>query len=147
MNTQVVSRTDPEVVRMVVKNVDGSGSMTVGIGVALVAAGASTDGVGATKYAAANAKSFVGVAYQNIPINGYGLVTSWGWAASCLISHEGTSITVTIGDTLKPGAVAGTFASSLLDQAISTLAYKYVICGQTTTLSAAAYVSGIVRAI
>lgn len=139
--------TNADTLSIVIKNVDGSGSITTGNGACLVQAGASIDGSGAVKSTAATYKGFCGVAIQDIAINAYGLVRSWGYIASVLISHEGSSITVTRGDTLKPGAVAGTFASSLTDQAISTLLYRYVYAGNTNTLSAAAYVTGVVRAL
>lgn len=141
---------DPEVVQIIVKNVDGSGSITTGLGVALVGAGASIDGVSATKYAAANVRTFVGVAAEDIPINGYGRVTAWGLAQSVAISNVGTSITITRGDTLKPGAVAGTFFSSLASEAISTLLYKYVVAASTPvaiSTGSQSYCHGIVKAL
>ena len=147
MNIQQINKSDAEKVLIVVKNVDGGGSITTGLGVCLVAAGASIDGLSAVKSLAASAKSFVGIAQQDIPINGYGLVCSWGYAASVLLSNVGTSITITRGDTLIPGAVAGTYFSSVTDQGMSTLLYKYVYAASSNTISAAAYVSGIVRAL
>ena len=141
---------EPEVVQIVVKNVDGSGSITTGLGAMLVAAGASIDGVSAVKSTAASIKSFVGIAAEDIPINGYGRVTVWGLAQSVFISNVGTSITITRGDTLKPGAVAGTFFSSVTDAAMSTLLNKYVIAASTPVAISTAsqsYVSGIVRAL
>lgn len=147
MYSAQLNRTDPEVVIRVVKNVDGGGSITTGLGVCLVQAGASIDGISAVQSTAATWKGFAGVAKQNIAINDFGVITAYGYAASVLISHVGSSITVTAGDTLKPGAVAGTFFSSLTDQAISTLLYRYVYTANTQTISAAAYVSGVVRAL
>lgn len=141
---------EPEVVQVIVKNVDGSGSITTGLGVALVGSGASIDGVSATKSAAANVRTFVGVAAEDIPINGYGRVTAWGLAPVVQLSNVGTSITITRGDTLKPGAVAGTFFSSLANEAISTLLYKYVVAASTPvaiSTGSQAYCQGIVRAL
>lgn len=141
---------EPEVVQIVVKNVDGSGSITTGLGAMLVAAGASIDGANAVKSTAASIKSFVGIAAEDIPINGYGRVTVWGLAQSVFISNVGTSITITRGDTLKPGAVAGTFFSSVTDAAMSTLLNKYVIAASTPVAISTAsqsYVQGIVRAL
>jgi len=142
-----INREDAEVIRVIVKNVDGSGSMTTGMGVALAVAGASIDGVSAVKSAAAGQRGFAGVALQDIPVNGFGLVTAWGLANSVLLSHVGTSITITAGDTLKLGAVAGTFFSSLVSEAFSTLLYKYVVGADSITVSGPAYVRGIVRAL
>lgn len=150
MLIQQINRDNPETVKLVIKNVDGSGSITTGLGVSLVQAGASIDGNSAVKYAAANLEGFAGVADQDIPINGFGVVTAWGLANSVQISHVGTSITVTRGDILKPGAVAGTFFSSITDQALSTLLYRYVIAATTpvaVSTKAQSFAKGIVRAL
>lgn len=147
MQIQQIDRNDPERVQVVVKNVDGSGSISTGMGVALVASGASIDGISAVKSTAANWKGFVGIANKDIPINGFGLVTAWGQVNSILLSHVGTSLTVTAGDTLIPGAVAGTFFSGITSQAMSTLLYKFGFGASTQTISTAGYVSGILRAL
>jgi len=157
MQIQQLIRTDPEKVFVVVKNVDGSGAITAGLGAALVAAGASIDGVGAViQPATTYSKEFAGVATQDIPINGYGLVQAWGLANSILISNEGTSVTLTAGDQLWPSAVAGQFnTSNTLDTVnLSTLAVsalsqnkKLVTLAGTVTLSAAVYAKGLVRAL
>lgn len=151
MLIQQLNRTDPERVQIVVKNVDGGGSITTGLGVAFPVSGASIDGVNAVRSTAALQRGFVGVATQDIAINGFGLVTAWGYVASVQLSNVGSSITVTAGDILKPGAVAGTFFSSLTNEATSTLLYKYVYAAGTipTAISALgeAFVPGIVRAL
>lgn len=152
MLIQQLNRTDAEKVQIVVKNVDGGGSITTGLGVALVQTGASIDGISAVRSTAALWKGFVGVAQQDIAINGFGLVTAWGYANSVQISNVGTSITVTAGDYLKPGAVAGTFFSGqAADQTLSTLLYRSVLTASTvpTALSALAdsYVAGFVRGL
>lgn len=146
MQIQQIIRDDGERVKIVVKNVDGGGSITTGKGVAH-ATGASLDGIGVVHATAALQAGFVGVAAEDIPINGYGLVTAWGLADSVEISSVGTSITVTAGDVLKPGAVGGTYFSSVTGQAMSTLLYRYVRAATTNTISAVAYVKGIVRAL
>lgn len=147
MQIQQINKSDAEKVSIIVKNVDGGGSITTGLGVCLVNTGASIDGISSVNSTAANQKGFIGVAVQDIAINSFGLVRVWGAVDSVLISNVGTSITVTRGDVLKPGAVAGTFFSSVTDQAMSTLLYKYVFAGSTNTISAAAYVTGVVRAL
>lgn len=148
MQIQQVNRVDAEKVFIIVKNTDGTGSMTTGLGVCLVQAGASIDGVSAVQQTAGTIKGFVGVANQDIAINAFGLVQSWGFAASVQISGVGSSITVTAGDTLKPGAVAGTFFSSLTDQALSTLLYRYAYVATTQTVSAnPVWTSAIIRAL
>lgn len=128
-----------------IKNVDGA-TITTGMGVCFVVSGASIDGVNAVKSTAANQKGFTGIAEEDIPVNGYGVVCVAGFTNSVLISNVGTSITVTAGDTLINAAVAGTFFSSITGQAMSTLLYKYVVTADSATISAAAYVRGIVRA-
>lgn len=149
MQIQRINRNDPESIKIMVKNVDGGGSITTGMGVCLVAAGASNDGVSAVKSTAALWEGFIGVAAEDIPINGYGRVTCFGTANSVLFSHVGSSITVTGGDILIPGAVAGTFFSTVTDQAVSTLFYRYVLAASSPTIStqAQAYGRGIVRAM
>lgn len=150
MLIQQINQADPERVLIVVKNVDGGGSMTTGLGVSLAQAGASIDGISAVLMAAANLEGFVGVARQDIAINAYGLVTAWGMADSVLLSHVGSSITVTAGDILKPGAVSGTFFSSVTDQAVSTLFYRFVLAATTpvaVSTQAQSYCKGIVRAL
>ena len=150
MIIQQLNRTDPECVKITVKNVDGGGSITTGAGVCFVQAGASIDGISAINSTAATWEGFCGVADQDIAINGYGLVVSWGLANSVALSHVGSSITVTAGDILKPGAVAGTFFSSITDQAVSTLFYRYVIAATTpvaVSTQSQAYAKGIVRGL
>ena len=148
MQIQQLNRADAERVQLVIKNVDGGGSITTGRGAFFVTLAASFDGIGSARSTGAGIPTFVGIAAQDVPINGFGLVTAWGYAASVEISCVGTSITVTAGDILKPGAVAGTFFSSLASEAISTLLYKYVVNGTTITISSPiTYVQGIVRAL
>lgn len=151
MLIQQLNRTDPERVQIIVKNVDGGGSITTGLGVALPISGASIDGVSAVRATAALARGFVGVATQDIAINGTGLVTAWGYVNSVQISNVGSSITVTAGDQLLAGAVAGTFFSAITPQASSTQYYRFVYAAATnpTAISglAESFVSGIVRAL
>lgn len=150
MQVQQLNRTDPERVKIVFTNIDGSGSITTGMGISWPDAGASMDGIGVVKYAATNVGGFCGVAEQDVAINGYGLAVSWGLANSVLISHVGSSITVTRGDFLKPGAVAGTFFSSITPQAVSTLLYRYVIAATTPVAVSTlvqSYCKGLVKAL
>jgi hypothetical protein len=151
MLIQQLNRTDPEKVQIMVKNVDGGGSITTGLGVCFPLSGASIDGISAVKSTAALARGFVGVAIQDIAINGFGLVTAWGYVNSVQISNVGTSITITAGDHLLAGAVAGTFFSSITDQATSTQYYKFVTAATTVAVDLSnlnqSFVAGIVRAI
>lgn len=151
MLIQQLNRQDPERIQIVVKNVDGSGSITTGYGVSYPSSGASIDGISVVKYAAALVKGFCGVVTQDIAINGFGLATAWGFVNSVQISNVGTSLTITGGDTLIPGAVAGTFFSSVTAQAMSTLLYKFVYAATTVPVDLSnlnqSFVSGIVRAV
>lgn len=145
MDIQAINRNDPESIRVAFKNIHGGGSLTTGYGIALVQSAASFDGLGAVPSTAATIRDFHGIVSRDVPINGFGKATSYGYAASVVISNVGTSITVTAGDTFKPGAVAGTWFSSLTDAAMTTVFNKYVVAGQTNTISALAWVSGFVR--
>lgn len=145
MDIQQVNRQDPESIRIAFKNVDGGGSITTGYGVRLVTTAASFDGVSSVQSTAADIKNFYGIAAKDVPINGFGKATCQGYAASIVLSNVGTSITVTAGDTLKPGAVNGTWFSSLTDAAMTTVLNKYIVAGQTNTISALAWVSGYVH--
>lgn len=148
MLIQQLNRTDAERIQMIVLNTDGSGSLTTGLGVVLNEAANSIDGVSSVKWALTKQKGFVGFAAQDIAINSYGRVTAFGYAASVQISGVGTSITVTAGDVLKPGAVAGTAFSAVANEAVSTLFYKYAYVASTITVSAnPVWAACIVRAI
>lgn len=151
MLIQQLNRQDPEKIQLIVKNVDGGGSITTGLGACFPITGASIDGVSAVRATGALARGFVGVATQDIGINGTGLVTAWGIVNSVAISNVGSSITITAGDQLKVGGVSGTFFSSIAPEATSTQYYKYVYAANTipTALSSGteSYLQGIVRAI
>ena len=151
MIIQQLNREDAEKVQIQVKNVDGGGSITTGLGACFPIAGASIDGISAVKATGALARGFVGVAVQDIAINGFGLVTAWGLVNSVQISNVGTSITITAGDQLLAGAVAGTFFSVITPQATSTQYYKYVYAANTIPVDISnlnvSFVQGIVRAL
>lgn len=152
MLIQQLNRTDAERVQIVVKNVDGGGSITTGMGVCFAQVAASADGVSSVRQTKALQNSFVGVAVQDIAINAFGLVTAWGFAASVLISQSVGSYTITSGDVLKTSdsTQVGAFTSVLTPQALSTLLYKYVIAAGTladTISNPRPYISGIVRAL
>ncbi len=151
MLIQQLNRADPERVQIMVKNVDGGGSVTTGYGVCIPASGASIDGISVVKATAALQRGFIGVATQDIAINGYGLATAWGYVNSVQISNVGSSITITAGNVLIPSAIAGQFFSVVTDQAMSTLMYKYVtaastVGGDLSNLNLS-FVSGFVRAL
>jgi hypothetical protein len=145
MDIQQVNRGDAESVRVAFKNVDGGGSVTTGFGIAVVTGAASFDGISSVKRTAALMATFAGVSVSDVAVNGFGKAVVWGYAASVAISNVGTSITVTAGNVLVPGAVAGTFFSSVAAEAMSGLLYRYVVAGSTNTISALAWVSGFVK--
>ncbi len=150
MLIQQLNRTDAERVQLIVKNVDGGGSITTGMGVALVATAASGDGNSSVRVTNTLAAQFAGVAAQDIPINGFGLVTAWGYAASVAISQSVGSYTITSGDTLRIAGAAGHFTSVIAPEAVSTQMYRYVIAlgALADTLSnPRSYMSGLVRAL
>lgn len=151
MIIQQLNRVDPERIQLMVKNVDGGGSITTGLGACFPITGASIDGISSVKATGALARGFVGVAIQDIAINGFGLVTAWGQVNSVQISNVGSSITITAGDQLLAGALAGTFFSVITPQATSTQYYKYVYAATTVGVDISnlnvSFVQGIVRAI
>lgn len=151
MIIQQLNRTDPERVQLQIKNVDGGGSITTGLGACFPISGASIDGISAVKATGALARGFVGVAVQDIAINGFGLVTAWGYVNSVQISNVGSSITVTAGDQLLAGAVAGTFFSAITPQATSTQYYRFVYAAGTVPVDISnlnqSFVPGVVRAL
>lgn len=134
-----------------VKNVSAS-SLTTGYAVALALAGNSFDGNAAVLPAsgtAGNLPGFLGVASADIASNAYGLVQSWGFAASVYLSQYGTSVTVNQGNCLVPGAEAGGLGS-----AVSTYlnaGFKFIVASNTpATVSMAKtanYCSGLIRCI
>lgn len=151
MIIQQLNRTDPERIQLQVKNVDGGGSITTGLGVSFPISGASIDGISVVKTTAALARGFCGVAVQDIAINGFGLVTAWGYVNSVQISNVGTSITVTAGDQLIVSGIAGQFFSAITAQATSTQYYKWVMAATTVPVDISnlnqSFVAGVVRAL
>lgn len=151
MLIQQLNRTDPEKVQIMIKNVDGGGSITTGLGVCIPASGASIDGISVVRATAALQRGFVGVATQDIAINGFGLATTWGYVNSVQISNVGTSITVTAGNVLIPSAIAGQFFSVVTDAAMSTLMYRFVTAATTVPVDISnlnqSFVAGFVRAL
>jgi hypothetical protein len=128
---------------MVVQNVSAS-SITTGYPVLLATASASFNGTQAIVGAAAGLTGFIGVAFQDVPPNAYGLIQNLGPTASVFLSNVGSSLTINVGDPLVPGPVgffsaAPTFANG---------GFKYVLASNVpVAVSAAGYASGYVRAI
>jgi hypothetical protein len=108
-----VSRSNPEVVYIVVQNVSGS-TITAGYSAAFDV-GASVDGVRVSRPGTARLQSFAGVADSDIANNAYGLVQVYGYRSSALIwsstgsSAAGDNLTVTASQWgLTPAAGTGT---------------------------------------
>lgn len=137
---------------LTIKNVEAT-SITTGQGVALrIGTSASFDGtsaVRATSATAADLPGFLGVAVQDIPSNGFGLVQCFGNCASVLISNQTTSITINTGDPLIPSPLAGAFASAVPSYAASGFGWVIAsnVPSNTTSQAAPLYASGFVRAI
>ncbi len=108
-------------------------------------AAASFDGISSVQNTAAAIRDFYGVVAKDTPINGFGKAVAYGYAASIVLSNVGTSITITAGNVLIPGAVAGTWFSSITDAAMTTILNKYPTAGSTVTISALGWTNGFVR--
>lgn len=161
MQIQMINKSDAEKVFVVFKNVEAVTTST-GLGVQLVASGVSCDGIQSVKQAATTySKYFYGVSKADVAVNGFGIATVWGLADSVALSAVGTSITITSGDQLWPSSVAGYFFSSsandvkVVNAGLSALTAaqlfpatkNYVSAVDTITISAQAYVRGLVRAL
>ena len=154
MLIQRVTRTTAEKIFINVHNADVD-SVTTGMGVRFLGGAAaeivSTDGVQVIKNVGDTIMSqFAGIAKNDIPADGYGLVQCFGYVDSILLSAEANK---TIGVTgiansfLKNGAVAGSFTSTLAPEALSTMAYRLLQAWSTTNISGGLnYAKGFVRA-
>ena len=156
-----VQRTEAEKVFTVVRNVDAD-SITTGMGVRYVggvpAEDVSAEGIQCVKTTSndANMLQFCGIAAEDIPADGYGLVQNYGIVDEVMLSHVGTSLVIgTFGGVnstlLKLGGKAGTFFSggdvtwtSIIP--VSPL-YNRVQAWATAGVSASALVKGFVRVL
>lgn len=141
---QKVNQRDSEKIFVAVTNSEGA-TITTGLPVAYVL-GNSMDG---TQAVIANASGdfpgFIGVAFKDIPRNGYGLVQISGFVNSVLISNVGTSITINAGDPLVPAPVG--FASAAPTYANSGFKWISAASNVPAAISAAAYVSGLIKVV
>lgn len=145
MRIQRVNRTDADKVWISVKNVSG-GTLSKNDNVVLACTGNSADGISGVAPVSTSFLGWVGVVHADISDTSYGLAQCWGYRDSVLISHEGASVTVTIGDALHLVSGQKGLSTSTVE-ALSTMGSKYVVCLQTNTLSAAAYVKGLIRCL
>jgi len=142
---QKINKSDSEKVYVTVTNVEGA-TITTGYPVAYALGANSMDGNAAViANAPADYPGFIGVAFRDIPRNGYGLVQISGFVQSVLISNTGTSVTINAGDPLVP-APAGFFSAS---PTYANSGFKWVIAASNVppTVSAVAYVSGLIKVI
>jgi len=145
MQLQQINRSDAEKIFLSIKNVSGA-TISGNYAVNLACTGNSVDGIGVVAPVAASFAGWVGIADADIADAGYGRSQIFGYRDSVLLSHEGTSITVTIGNALHlVNAQFGLNTSTV--QALSTMLSRTVICAATTTISAAAYCKGIIRCL
>jgi len=128
-----VSRTAPEQVFVVVKNVSG-GTLTAGYWSAWDTGG-SCDGVRVTQQAAATLGAVAGVADADIANNDYGLLQVYGYRSSAYIySSTGTSA---VGDILMP--VASDWGMSPYLYAQTTTKGFGFLCAAVTASSSSQY--------
>lgn len=144
MDLQSVNRTDAEKVYFHYRNM--SGSTITANGAVCLDLGTTIDGISSINPAAASALGWIGIADQDIEDTGYSRAQIYGYRDSVLLSHEGTSVTVTAGNALhivagQPGLNTSTA------QALSTVGWRYVVNATTQTISAATYTDGIIRCL
>ena len=146
MQIQKVNRTSPEQFTMPVTNVDAR-SLTTGWPVALrlgtTASMNFNNAVLALSGTAADLPGFMGVADMDIATNAVGRIVVWGYARSVYLSSVATSITITAGDPLVPGA-AGFF--SLAPTYVAS-GFKYVIASNVPAGTLASSLSAAVNTI
>ncbi len=164
MQFQRVNRTNAEKIYFVTHNVEES-SLTTGFGARYVGGpdteAVSNDGHSVVKHATGTAGdlNFAGIASEDIPADGYGLVQAFGYVDSIAFSFEadktvGTEDFATGGSVLVSGGLAGSWtsgrdigtANSWLDNMTHQ---KHVTVWDTVNISSTAgpYGFGFVRAI
>jgi len=107
-----ISRSSPEVIYMVVKNVSGS-TMTAGYS-GVFDVSTSGDGVRVTQASSTDLQAYAGVAHEDIADDDYGLVQVYGYRSSAYIysstgsSASGDELTVVADEWgLTPQATSG----------------------------------------
>lgn len=150
MQFKKLNRDGSEAVYRTVYNVEGA-TITTGNPVSLKPAAASIDGVNAViSNAAADHLGFVGIAIEDIANNDYGLIQVNGLVNSVLLSHAGSSITITAGDLVIPGPI-GFYsfnpAVTYSGNGAHLYNYKHVVNVDTATVSASGYVRGLINVL
>jgi len=145
MQLQQINRDDAEKIFLSVKAVHGA-TISGNYAVVLACTGNSVDGISVVSPVNTSFAGWVGIADADIADAGYGRAQIWGYRDSVLLSHEGSSVTVTIGNCLH--LVSGQFGlNTSTVEALSTMLSRTVICASTVTISAAAYCKGIIRCL
>jgi len=137
-----------EYIRTFFQNVATS-SLTQGLPVCRVTAlAASVDGLQAVHSLTSSFRGFIGISRTSVAANGYGLADCWGRTDSILLSNEGTSITVTVGDILLLVNGTGLGMSSIGGATFDWANMNGATAGTTVNVSAAGYTSNaLVRAL
>jgi hypothetical protein len=144
MQIQRIGRDDAEVVFYQYRNM--SGATITANGAVCLDLGTTIDGVSSVAPAAASFLGWIGIADKDVADTGYSRTQCHGYRDSILISHEGSSVTVTAGNALHLVTTQYGLTTSTV-QALSTVGWRYVIAATTQTCSAAAYTDGIIRCL
>ena len=144
MLIQVVNNQEAEKVFVNIRNMSGD-TMSANAA-ACFDLGTTVDGLSSVAPVSASFLGWVGIADNDIADTGYGLSQCRGYRDSVLLSHEVTSVTLTVGDAMH--VVNGQYGlSTSTAQALSTVGFKYVIAATSQTVSAADYTDGIIRCL
>jgi len=150
MQFKKLNRTGSEQVYRTILNVEGA-TITTGHPVSVRPTALSIDGVNAViSNSTADHLGFIGIATEDIANNDYGLVQVNGLVNSILLSHAGSSITVTAGDLLIPGPTGFySFNPAVVysGNGAHTYNFKHVINVDTATVSARGYVRGLINVL
>ena len=158
MLIQQVQRDQAEKIFISIKNVDAD-SITTGMGVRFVGGNAaaeivSTDGINCVKLLTyALQAQMAGISKGDIPSNGYGLVQAYGYCDSIavsIITNTTIGVSGSAASQLYPGAVAGTFISTLpVGNTVLSLDItpRCQVTAWTTAGLSDGYCAGFVRAL
>jgi hypothetical protein len=144
MDLQRVNRSDAEKVYIHYRNMSGA---TINANAAVcLDLGTTIDGISSIAPASGSFLGWIGISNADVADTGYDRAQAFGYRDRILVSHEGTSVTVTAGEALH--LVNGQFGlSTSTVEALSTCGWKYVINASTQDASAAVYTDGIIRCL
>ena len=150
MQLPLATNGGPEIIDIVVTNVDAS-SITTGYACGhCIGGAASFDGTKVVKMittTAGNLPGFLGVAMVDMAANATGRVRVYGPVASVYLSNSTTSVTINSGDPLTPSPVSGgLFSNSTPTYALS--GFKYIIASAVpvsiSNAVTSSYCSGVI---